>query len=288
MEIRNDTQVKDELRKTLQMLGGNKLYSLVNQASQRQYEGKPPTGHVILSREPLTSGILFQFADRAELENGGSVRFLRKLIELSSEEYMLYIAEGAVIGLVAVAECSEYYEITFEGIGCWSLILHSLNNREVLYRVRYGEVFSRAEEILGHDDELVLLDTWQHTDEFLGMLRKLKLGCLVVIVDDVDSPALNLVLTRSGFRITMSGEPIRLQGDIFAAFARIDGAIVMDRDLKVLAIGVILDGPCTSIEDPAHGSRYNSALRFVMSHKGSVAIVRSEDGAVRVVTEDHL
>jgi len=110
----------------------------------------------------------------------------------------------------------------------------------------------------------------------------------VVIVDDVDSPALNLVLTRSGFRIALSEQPIKLETDIFAAFARIDGAIVIDRELKVLAIGVILDGQCTSMEDPAHGSRYNSAVRFVMSHQGAVACVRSEDGAVRVVTANHL
>jgi len=31
MELRDDTQVKDELKKTLQVLGGNKLYNLVNQ-----------------------------------------------------------------------------------------------------------------------------------------------------------------------------------------------------------------------------------------------------------------
>ena len=106
----------------------------------------------------------------------------------------------------------------------------------------------------------------------------------MVIVNDVDSPALNLVLTRSGFRVALSGEQIRLEADIFAAFARIDGAIVIERDLRVLAIGVILDGPCTNVEDPAHGSRYNSAVRFV----GAVACVRSEDRAVRVVTANHL
>src|SRR6185312_16774328 len=71
--------------------------------------------------------------------------------------------------------------------------------------------------------------------------------------------------------------------DAAAAAARIDGALLVDQTGDLVGIGAILDGEVVDAGTNARGSRYNSALRYVQAHKGTVALVISDDGSVDVL-----
>jgi hypothetical protein len=79
-------------------------------------------------------------------------------------------------------------------------------------------------------------------------------------------------------------EPIQLTSNLMERISGIDGAVLVDRDCRCHALGVILDGQATDAGDPARGARYNSALRYVNSAKvPTICLVVSEDGYVNMM-----
>lgn len=66
--------------------------------------------------------------------------------------------------------------------------------------------------------------------------------------------------------------------------SRIDGAVLACPNGVCHAIGVILDGQADPGCTPARGSRYNSALRYVVG-KPRLAVVVSEDRTVDVIPD---
>ena len=72
-------------------------------------------------------------------------------------------------------------------------------------------------------------------------------------------------------------DALRLSPSILESVARIDGAIVVDRDAKLLAFGAILQNSITGASIPGEGSR--TAAAVAASHFGAVLKV-SEDGMV--------
>ena len=90
-----------------------------------------------------------------------------------------------------------------------------------------------------------------------------------------------------------------------ASLAKVDGAIVVTRDLKILGFGAKITTDAqvqvamfrpesgnqqvvlSRLEDTG-GTRHQSAARFVSANKDSVAIVISQDGHVSVMHWDEL
>jgi DNA integrity scanning protein DisA with diadenylate cyclase activity len=78
-------------------------------------------------------------------------------------------------------------------------------------------------------------------------------------------------------------EPTVLTPAMVEAVTSIDGAVLLDVGGRCHAIGVILDGDVSPLGTRARGARYNSAVRYVQSHRGrALAIVVSEDGTVDI------
>jgi DNA integrity scanning protein DisA with diadenylate cyclase activity len=63
----------------------------------------------------------------------------------------------------------------------------------------------------------------------------------------------------------------------------IDGAILIDTDLKVLAFGAILPFLEKGYMDVKHGARHNAALSFTKGKSDIFAVVLSQDGPISVV-----
>ena len=105
-----------------------------------------------------------------------------------------------------------------------------------------------------------------------------KYGCTIVV--DPGNPPLRL----PGQTLDM---PIDLEPDenlrLAAGLSKVDGALHMDRNLKLRAFACLMDGPALPVEDRARGARYNSALRFTAQHPGLVVIVVSFDRPVSVI-----
>ncbi|HQU43468.1 MAG TPA: diadenylate cyclase, partial [Pirellulales bacterium] len=107
-----------------------------------------------------------------------------------------------------------------------------------------------------------------------------KHGALLVISEGAAQEADRLANDCTRIR------PASLDVETFARVTRIDGAVLLDPQGNCHAIGVILDGLASAKGDPARGSRYNSAVRYVENRKSeypTLAVVVSEDGTIDFV-----
>ncbi|MGR5878355.1 diadenylate cyclase [Bacillus pacificus] len=67
----------------------------------------------------------------------------------------------------------------------------------------------------------------------------------------------------------------------------IDGAVLVDLDANIHAMGVILDGVVSQKGDASRGARYNSAVRYVemIEHK-CILVVVSEDKDIELIKSE--
>jgi hypothetical protein len=105
-----------------------------------------------------------------------------------------------------------------------------------------------------------------------------KHGTMLVVSEDAHREAERL----QNQSITI--QPKTLSPVIVERISGIDGAVLLDRDCRCHAIGVILDGMASQAGDSSRGARYNSAVRYVSSAKvPTLCLVVSEDGYVNMV-----
>lgn len=63
----------------------------------------------------------------------------------------------------------------------------------------------------------------------------------------------------------------------------VDGMLLMDKEGKCHAFGVLLDGKAQCIGNPARGSRYNSSVNYIYDKEESCAVIISEDKTVDII-----
>jgi DisA bacterial checkpoint controller nucleotide-binding len=82
-------------------------------------------------------------------------------------------------------------------------------------------------------------------------------------------------------------EPFAPQPSQVAAFASLDGGVLVNPDGVLFAFGVLLDGAASAMkDDSSRGSRYNSAVRYAqkkVSKSGLLIVVVSQDGMVDLI-----
>lgn len=67
------------------------------------------------------------------------------------------------------------------------------------------------------------------------------------------------------------------------SLSKVDGALHIGKDLKLLGFGCLLDGLSVPGENRARGARYNSALRFSAAHDDVIVVVVSSDRPVSIL-----
>lgn len=78
--------------------------------------------------------------------------------------------------------------------------------------------------------------------------------------------------------------PTALTPQLVASATSIDGGLLLDPGGRCHAIGVILDGTARNVGDPARGSRYNSAIRYLDSAPPPcIILIVSADGMVELL-----
>src|SRR5262249_55085936 len=68
-------------------------------------------------------------------------------------------------------------------------------------------------------------------------------------------------------------EPVLLEPGLLSQLTSMDGGVLVDGQGYCHAIGVILDGRACGGEDPARGSRYNNAVRYLQSEAPPAVVV---------------
>lgn len=76
-------------------------------------------------------------------------------------------------------------------------------------------------------------------------------------------------------------DPVML--DLTMSLAALDGALHIDRELRLRGFACLLDGDAVPGEDRARGARFNSALRYTARHPLVIAVVVSADRPVSVI-----
>ncbi|MDD9982553.1 MAG: diadenylate cyclase, partial [Gammaproteobacteria bacterium] len=270
--------------------GGSELFDRFNMISSLMYEGARGTGRLLLTNpESGSVDLTLTFAEAVPFREP---RWARKALEMAAGETSLVADCEKIFGLGQLASgvdpwtTQDVFQIEFLDHYHWRLSC----GEEVMLISRYGtpslpqEPFPTAR----------LTDTYQRLfpdarpsdlARFMGLFRvavNASHGSTLVTAQDAEGEAQRL--ERQGARVA----PTRLTPELFQQVSSIDGAILVDPRGDCHAVGVILDGAARSECKPARGSRYNSAIRYVLScDTPRLAVVVSDDRTVDVVPHLH-
>jgi len=80
----------------------------------------------------------------------------------------------------------------------------------------------------------------------------------------------------------MNNELVEKCSDTLAALTKVDGAVVMKKDLSLLGFGATIRVLCDPESQSQGGHRHRSAIALCEKYRGTVAIVISQDGPISV------
>jgi len=266
--------------------GGSELFDRFNMISSLMYEGARGTGRLLLTNpESGSVDLTLTFAEAVPFREP---RWARKALEMAAGQTSLVADCEKIFGLGQLASgvdpwtTQDVFQIEFLDHYHWRLSC----GEEVMLISRYGTP-SLPQEPFPTDR---LADTYQRLfpdarpsdlARFMGLFRvavSASHGSTLVTAQDAEGEAQRL--QRQGARVA----PTRLTPELFQQVSSIDGAILVDPRGDCHAVGVILDGAARSECTPARGSRYNSAIRYVLScDTPRLAVVVSDDRTVDVV-----
>lgn len=262
------------------------LFETLNLISSLFYEGVHSLGKIIISN-PEHASIVFslEFQDPVPINK---TRWVRKVLEMSSEEFSLIADNEFIYGLgsltadydfsdqnIFIVEFLDHY---YWQISCGEIILLQSHYNEP--RLYAGTV---QEELL-FDNLNRLYPYTTHTEKqyilnLVLTLTNLNRGSMLVIAEDAESEVKRLAKLGTPIK------PVLLTPDLLEQVSGIDGTVIIDPKGVCFGIGIILDGDAMPECTPSRGSRYNSGVRYVYptENKKRLAVIVSDDKTVDIV-----
>jgi hypothetical protein len=259
-----------------------KADALVSAISALPYEGRPGSGRLVIGKaDHPTVNVLLKFSAPVDIEN---TRAVRKLLEASGTEGDLLSTGETVFGLGRVSTdydvASEtVFTISITARGTWELahadqvLLMVRDGTPQLPRLPLNAAYFNdvVERLLPGADQPRLLMLGEAAGRHLH-------GAMLIISGDAAGEAQRLA-QQAG-----TVEPVLLAPELLRQLTSMDGGVLVDGQGYCHAIGVILDGRACGGEDPARGSRFNSAIRYLESGAPpAVVIVYSADGGIDIL-----
>jgi len=258
------------------------LYYSLNQISSLKYEGSTCNNKIIISKE-IIDRFNFQIKLKVPIQITNH-KAIRKLLEIIPENCMMICDSKIIYGwgnfinpydpkkedcFVVRFIKQEVWELSHNGNILMTVDreIPSLPQTESHKKYFAESVRQKISLEEGKIDQL-----W----DLFKSISNQKRGTTVVISNSADIETIRL--QKQSFPV----EPFNVTPEIMEEISSIDGAIVLDNELKCHAIGVILDGLASDKCDSSRGSRYNSAIKYTEFKKDCVVIVVSEDGPVDV------
>jgi hypothetical protein len=263
------------------------LFDHLNVISSLKYEGADACGFIALQKNNLTKSSTINFVKSIKFNE---YRTVRKLIEMTSEQYVLLSDCETLFGIGNIrgkrgAETEKELIIKLAKHFTWELQYHD----RILMQVSYG-LPSLPKSQISEDNVKRCLkanfpDIKENRLEDLWQLARTaadqKHGTMIVVAEAAKDESIRL--ESQCLRII----PKKIGKEILSLMTTIDGAVLFDPEGTCHAIGVILDGKASPNGTPARGARYNSAIRYVEDSKHPcVAIVISEDGMIDLIPEE--
>jgi len=215
---------------------------------------------------------------------------IRKLLELTTTENLFLLIEGVkVTGIFQKNEnnIDDLNVVKFEGFGNWTWsIIKEGKEVEVLSSKGGAYLFP---PMVDYKDahKTKIKETLQCITFDLDILfNKYKHGALLILSDEAKINAEIERLHEKARCIPISETSATTE--LLSSFSNIDGAILIDTNGKIRAIGAILDGEAKAIAKISRGARYNSAANYIANVTSKenplVAIVISEDETIDVLS----
>ena len=274
------------------------LFRTFTAISNLSYEREESLGEIILAKaKHLNKDWEFtKFKDPVRLSE---MRAVRKLLQIVSQSahlhpegasniegaYFLLCDTESIYGFGSLPPVSYHFyaqtfNIRFTNGKTWELLYNNI----ILMSVFNGnpglppKPIFQDQEFKGKIGSLCNNEAAKVLSNLAREASKQRHGTMLLISEKAGTEAERL--SHQCIRI----EPMRADTNLMKLVTAIDGAILLDTEGICHAIGVILDGPASTKEDTARGSRYNSAVRYVYGDHGRcLAVVVSADGTLDFV-----
>lgn len=280
-----DQLVKAAVMRTGEIMVAD-VFEAVTELATMRYEKRVGLGRItIVSPDNARATVSLRLLQPVAFS---ALRTLRKLLEMSSARGLTLLSNGeTVYGLGNYSGGDDHpedaYEITIEGQGTWNLRVAGRPLMHVQYGVpRLPETRLDSEEfaelairVLGADCKVEEL--WNLAEAAAAAEH----GTMLVVSTDALVEAQRL----GGQAILV--QPTQLNDETLRHATSIDGAILIDPQANVQAIGVILDGTASEGGDPSRGARYNSAVRYLAQRRRTLVMLVSEDGMINLLPKLH-
>ncbi|WP_026886837.1 diadenylate cyclase [Clostridium beijerinckii] len=261
----------------------------LNMLSTMQYEKSANKGSIMFfvkrNKDTNIDNLIYSRKELITLKESVALndyKRIRKLLQITNSDISLFLNEDNEIFAIGNGkECEGYdcYKIVFTEYSKWKMFI---NGVEFL---SYSNLLPKIpDNIINSSNQIKekLRETFKDIeikeDAIIEIIKQAKLqehGTMVVISTDAKDE-----VERLKESATMV-YPNELEKRVIELVTCIDGAVVCDTNGVCHAIGVILDGITSSKTDPARGSRYNSAIRYVEQQK-----LKCQKTFVAVISED--
>jgi hypothetical protein len=256
--------------------------AIVSAISALPYEGRPGSGRLVIAKADHPAvDVLMKFGAEVDIENRQAVR---KLLEASGSEGDLLSTGEKVLGLGRLTArydpaTETAFIVSVTARGTWELS----HADQVLMTVRDGLPLLPKPPLDAayFTDVVERLLPGAHQSRLLALAEaagQSQHGAMLVISSDAAGEAQRLAPQA------WTVEPVLLEPELLSQLTSMDGGVLVDGQGYCHAIGVILDGRACGSEDPARGSRYNNAVRYLESEAPpAVVVVYSADGGIDIL-----
>lgn len=246
------------------------------------YEGRAGSGKLIIARmEHPAVDILVKFRELISLDD---TRAVRKLIEATGPDGDLLSTDDQIYGIGRVTErydpsSESVFIVELRDRGTWELS----HADHTLLSIRDG-VPSLPKSSLNTTYFVDILDRLLPGADQARLIALAQAatgsehGAMLIISGDAAGEARRLAPQA------WTVEPVQLLPSLLRQITSMDGGILVDLQGNCHAVGVIVDGLACGRENPARGSRYNNAVRYL--ERGvppTVIVVYSMDGGIDVL-----
>lgn len=280
--------VEHHLASKLEKLKANlpvrQIIYFLQELSSTLEEGTRPSGRLAFTAPSLLSAVAIdlRFGD-GELPSLEHPKHIGKLLHVVKGTHDLLVSDGVrVVGITRGKPPPSSIEVEFER-GQAEIRL----GKELVCTMRDGRFSSQRStpDLRPVEDVLHALGVDRaRRGAFVGAVswlvseaRKRRHGCTLVI--DLGRPPHALSGQRLQRPMPLDTPRARASA---AGMAKVDGALHLDGQARVLAFACLLDGPALAAEDRSRGARYNSAARFTAANDRAIVVTVSEDGPLSV------
>lgn len=246
------------------------------------YEGRPNAGRLVIA--PQDDPAVTVEVGLAKPVPLSHQRHLRKLLEPTGPKIALLMRDRDVYGLGTVtsgddATRDKIFEITIGSSGTWSLAhvgTSLLTVQDSLPKLPAPQL-----DIPLLKDTITRALPAADLDMLVSLASaasKNRHGAMLIISSSAPAEA-----SRLAPQATQT-TPNQLTPQTMEQLTNMDGGVLVDPQGQCHAIGVILDGTASRNGDPARGSRYNNAVRYIDNNPPpTVVLCYSSDGDIAIL-----